>query len=70
MDIRIGKYKHYKGNYYQVIDFAIHSETMERMVLYKPLYGEDRLWVRPAKMWNEIVTLDGIERKRFEFVSD
>lgn len=50
-----GKYKHYKGNEYEVIAIAKHSETMEAMVVYRALYGENEVWVRPAEMWNERV---------------
>lgn len=68
MDIRKGKYRHFKGNEYEVIDIAKHSETMEEMVVYKALYGEGDLWVRPASMWNETVERDGKVFKRFEFI--
>lgn len=68
MDIRKGKYRHFKGNEYEVIDVAKHSETMEEMVVYKALYGEGGLWVRPASMWNETVERDGKVFKRFEFI--
>ena len=65
-----GKYKHYKGNFYEVMGTAIHSETMEEMVLYKPLYGEEKLFVRPLKMFTEIVVVDGKEVPRFESVEE
>ena len=55
MDIQPGIYRHFKGNRYEVIGLANHSETMEPMVVYRALYGEGGLWVRPASMWNEIV---------------
>ncbi|WP_026970729.1 DUF1653 domain-containing protein [Aliagarivorans marinus] len=57
-----GRYRHYKGNEYQVIDTVIHSETEELMVLYRPLYGEGKLWVRPLTMFVEDVTLESGER--------
>ncbi len=68
-----GKYRHYKGKFYEVIDTAIHSETLERMVVYRALYeskdfGKDQLWVRPEKMFSEKVTVDGKEVSRFELV--
>jgi hypothetical protein len=66
--IEKGIYKHYKGNLYEVIDVASHSETLEEMVVYKALYGEQKTWVRPAYMWNNIVKVDGIPVKRFERV--
>ena len=55
MDIQPGIYRHFKGNRYEVVGIARHSETMEPMVVYRALYGECGLWVRPASMWNEIV---------------
>ncbi|MDI1234583.1 MAG: DUF1653 domain-containing protein [bacterium] len=66
--MKIGTYKHYKGHLYKVIGIAKHSETMEELVVYQQLYGEMGLWVRPLKMFNEIVELDGKEVERFEFV--
>lgn len=65
-----GKYKHYKGKEYQVIDVVKHSETLEELVLYKQLYGDFALWVRPLKMFNEEINLDGKWVKRFELISD
>ena len=59
-----GKYRHYKGNEYEVLFIAKHSETLDPMVVYRALYGENGIWVRPACMWNEKV-LDGT-KKRFE----
>jgi hypothetical protein len=68
MEIRKGKYRHFKGNMYEVIGTAKHSETLEEMVVYRALYGEGELWVRPAEMWNETVIRDGKTFKRFEYV--
>ena len=51
--IPAGKYRHFKGNEYEVIEIAKHSETLEPMVVYRALYGDNELWVRPAEMWNE-----------------
>ena len=68
MEIKPGKYRHFKGNFYQVIDVALHSETMEPMVVYRALYGEGGLWVRPAAMWNEIVDKPDYHGPRFQFV--
>ena len=68
MEIKKGRYRHFKGNEYEVIAIAKHSETLEEMVVYKALYGEGGLWVRPAEMWNETVERDGKEVKRFEFI--
>ena len=63
--IPCGKYRHFKGNEYEVIGIALHSETEEPMVVYRALYGEGGLWVRPAFMWNETVERDGKMYKRF-----
>ena len=66
--IPIGIYRHYKGNQYEVVGFAKHSETLEDMVIYKALYGERGTWVRPLSMWQELVRVDGKEVKRFELI--
>ncbi len=60
-----GKYRHYKGNDYEVIGVATHSETREPMVVYRPLYGEGALWVRPLAIFIEDVTVDGKSVPRF-----
>lgn len=70
MEIKTGKYRHFKGNMYEVVGVAKHSETLEEMVVYRALYGEGGLWVRPAKMWNETVERDGKSFKRFEYIGD
>ncbi len=64
-EIKPGIYRHFKGNRYQVLGIARHSETMEEMVVYRALYGEGGLWVRPASMWNELVERDGQIFRRF-----
>ena len=64
-EIPLGRYRHFKGNEYQVLAIAKHTETGEIMVVYQALYGEHEVWVRPAKMWNEPAS-DGSCRKRFE----
>ncbi|MBE6609106.1 MAG: DUF1653 domain-containing protein [Ruminococcaceae bacterium] len=69
-DIKIGKYKHFKGNEYRVLYIAKHSETLEPMVVYQALYGEGGVWVRPASMWNETVERDGKVFKRFTYIED
>lgn len=66
--IKLGKYRHFKGNEYEVIAIAKHSETMEEMVVYRALYGEGQVWVRPASMWDESVERDGKTYKRFTFI--
>lgn len=68
MEIKIGKYRHFKGNEYEVLAIAKHSETQEEMVVYRALYGDGGVWVRPACMWNETVERDGKRYKRFTFV--
>jgi hypothetical protein len=60
-----GRYRHYKGNDYEVMGTARHSETRELMVVYRPLYGEGELWVRPAAMFVEDVVIDGKAQPRF-----
>lgn len=70
MEIKKGRYKHFKGNEYEVIGIARHSETMEEMVVYRALYGEKGLWVRPATMWNEILKREGKTFKRFEYIGE
>ncbi|MBQ3841788.1 MAG: DUF1653 domain-containing protein [Ruminiclostridium sp.] len=59
-----GKYRHYKGNDYEVIGVARHSETLAPMVVYRALYGDGGIWVRPAEMWNE--TVDNAGTLRFK----
>lgn len=65
-EILPGRYRHFKGNEYEVIGIARHSETEEPMVVYRALYGEGGLWVRPANMWTETVQRNGKCFKRFE----
>lgn len=65
MEIRPGRYRHFKGGLYQVIGTALHSETREPMVVYRALYGDGGLWVRPASMWSELVERDGYSGPRF-----
>lgn len=65
-----GKYRHYKGPLYEVIDVARHSETEEEMVVYKTLYGDFSLWVRPLAMFNEEIEYNGKKVKRFEYIGE
>ncbi|HJD55705.1 MAG TPA: DUF1653 domain-containing protein [Rickettsia endosymbiont of Pyrocoelia pectoralis] len=67
--MKIGVYKHYKGKLYQVIDVAKHTETLEELVVYKALYDDLQLWIRPLEMFNEKVLLNGKNIPRFEFIS-
>lgn len=64
-EIKPGKYRHFKGGEYEVLGMAIHSETQEEMVVYRALYGEGKVWVRPKRMWNEVVERDGKTYRRF-----
>lgn len=68
--IQLGRYRHYKGNDYQVLGIARHSETEEEFVVYRAQYGEQGLWIRPAAMFLETVLVDGQPRPRFEFVEE
>lgn len=75
MNIKTGKYLHYKGKEYEVIGLAKHSETLEDLVVYKALYkseefGENVLWVRPATMFLEKVLIEGKEISRFEYLGE
>lgn len=70
MEIQPGKYRHFKGNLYEVLGLAYHSETLEPMVVYRALYGEGGLWVRPASMWTETVQRDGYCGPRFQHIED
>ncbi len=70
VDISLGKYRHFKGGEYEVLCIAKHSETTEDMVVYRALYGDGDVWVRPASMWNETVTVDGRQVRRFTYISE
>ena len=69
-EIKSGRYRHYKGNFYQVEGVARHSESGEDLVVYRPLYGEQSLWVRPFEMFIEEVEVEGKKQPRFVFVGD
>lgn len=73
--MKLGKYQHYKGNFYEVIGVAHHSETLEELVVYRALYnhevyGDNSLWVRPMEMFNETVVVDGKKVLRFTPISN
>ena len=68
--MQTGIYEHYKGNQYKVIDTARHSETDELLVLYRPMYGDESLWVRPFAMFFEKVTIDGLLTPRFKYIGN
>lgn len=68
--IKLGRYRHFKGNEYKVLHIARHSETLEEMVVYQALYGEYGIWVRPASMWSEMVEHQGKTVRRFEYIGE
>ena len=65
--IKPGRYRHFK---YEVLYIATHSETREKMVVYRALYGERGVWVRPASMWNEVIERDGKTYRRFTYIGE
>lgn len=69
-ELKLGKYRHFKGKEYELIGIAAHSETLEPMVVYKALYGDGGLWVRPAAMWTETVDRDDYHGPRFQFIEE
>jgi len=70
MELKPGKYRHFKGNEYELITVATHSETMEPMVVYRALYGKQGYWVRPASMWTEQVDREDYSGPRFRYVGE
>jgi len=68
IDIQLGRYRHYRGNEYEVIGVARHSETLEELVIYRALYGDHGLWVRPRAMFEEIIEVNRQRVPRFEYV--
>ena len=68
MKIQTGKYRHFKGKEYEVLFVGKHSETQEEMVVYRALYGDKEIWLRPANMWNEEVTFCGKTLTRFTYI--
>lgn len=70
MELKTGKYRHFKGGMYEVLFLANHSETLEKMVVYRALYGEGEVWVRPLSMFLDTVTRDGVTQPRFTFVEE
>jgi len=68
--VRPGRYRHYKGNFYEVVGIARHSETEEELVVYRTLYGDHSLWVRPLGMFRENVLVDGRPVPRFEWIGE
>ena len=70
MTLKNGTYKHFKGNLYEVLDTAKHSETQEEHVVYKALYGQRDLWIRPLAMFDETIERDGKIIKRFKLIEE
>lgn len=70
MELKPGKYRHFKGKEYELIGIATHSETLEPMVVYRALYGEGGLWVRPAAMWSESVSKADYHGPRFSPIEE
>ena len=70
MELLPGKYGHFKGNEYELLYIARHSETLEPMVVYRALYGECGIWVRPASMWSEIVDKESYHGPRFTYIGE
>ena len=68
--VKPGRYRHFKGNEYEVLFCARHSETQEEMVVYRALYGDGGVWVRPLSMWTQQVERDGITQPRFTWLGD
>lgn len=68
--IKPGRYRHFKGKEYEVLGVARHSETQEELVVYRALYGDFSLWVRPVSMWNEPVEHDGKTFRRFTYIGE
>ncbi|MBQ8621685.1 MAG: DUF1653 domain-containing protein [Oscillospiraceae bacterium] len=70
MELKPGIYRHFKGKEYELIGIASHSETLEPMVVYRALYGDRGLWVRPAAMWTEKVDRNGYHGPRFAYIGE
>jgi Uncharacterized protein conserved in bacteria len=69
MEIKPGRYRHYKGKEYEVIGIAKHSESLEEFVVYRALYGDGQLWIRPREMFLQEITVEGRKKLRFEYLS-
>ncbi len=68
--VKPGRYRHFKGKEYELIGLVRHSETLEPMALYRPLYNQSGLWVRPWSMWNEEIVRDGYRGPRFQYIGE
>jgi Uncharacterized protein conserved in bacteria len=69
-DVRLGRYRHFKGNDYELIMIATYSETLEKVAVYKALYGEEGIWVRPLDMFTEEIVHNGIKVKRYTYIEE
>ena len=69
-DVRLGRYRHFKGQLYEVFGVAKNSETQEELVIYRALYGDYSLWVRPKKMFLEVLEIEGKMIPRFEYIGN
>jgi hypothetical protein len=69
-EIKLGIYRHYKGNVYRVLHIAKHTETLEDMVVYQDINNPNKIWARPASMWNNDITFDGEIVKRFQLLEN
>lgn len=69
-EIKLGTYRHYKGNTYKVLHIAKHSETLEDMVIYQDVNNPDKIWARPVSMWNDDIKIDGQTVKRFDLMEE
>lgn len=69
-EIKKGRWRHFKGGEYEVLGTARHSETLEELVVYRALYGDGGVWVRPVSMWNETVERDGKTFPRFTYIGE
>lgn len=67
-EVQLGKYRHFKGNLYELIEIAHHSESQEPVAVYRALYGDHGLWVRPLEMFLETIERDGAEIQRFQHI--
>ena len=67
-EVQLGKYRHFKGNIYELIEIANHSESQEPVAVYRALYGDHGLWVRPLEMFLETIERDGAEIQRFQYI--
>ena len=70
MEIKLGKYRHFKGNEYELIGVANHSETLEKYAVYRALYGDGEIWIRPLSMFFEAVERDGERFPRFTYIEE